>query len=75
MGQAGDILSKAAVADVDVSNTLNIGEQVYEWVANATLPSNLCLYLRSEQLREPAFRERLPFQPICSSSMLRFTVC
>lgn len=36
-------ISNASVADVDVSHTLNLGEQVYEWVANSALPSNLCL--------------------------------
>lgn len=36
-------ISNASVADVDVSHTLNLGEQVYEWVANRALPNNLCL--------------------------------
>jgi hypothetical protein len=36
-------ISNASVADVDVSNTLNIGEEFYEWVANAALPTNICL--------------------------------
>lgn len=31
-----------SVADVDLSNTLNIGEGVYKLVANKALPKNLC---------------------------------
>jgi hypothetical protein len=32
----------ASVADVDVSNTLSLGEAIYKWVANMVLPDNMC---------------------------------
>ena len=35
-------IANASVADVSLSNTLNIGEAVYKWVANKALPTNLC---------------------------------
>ena len=35
-------VANASVADVDVSNTLNLGESIYKWVANRALPSTLC---------------------------------
>lgn len=35
-------IANASVADVSLSNTLNIGEAVYGWVANKALPSSLC---------------------------------
>ena len=35
-------IANTSVADVDVSNTLNIGEAVYKWVANKVLPNELC---------------------------------
>lgn len=31
-----------SVADVDLSNTLNLGESVYKLVANKAMPKNLC---------------------------------
>lgn len=31
-----------SVADVDLSNTLNLGEAVYKLVANKAMPKNLC---------------------------------
>jgi hypothetical protein len=35
-------IANASVSGVDLSNTLNIGEAVYGWVANKALPSTLC---------------------------------
>lgn len=35
-------IANAYVHDVDLSNTLGIGESVYKWVANKVLPANMC---------------------------------
>jgi hypothetical protein len=41
---AGKIcIANPTVTDVSLSHTLEIGESVYQWVANKSLPTNLCL--------------------------------
>ncbi len=35
-------ITNTSVADVDLSNTLNIGEGVYKIVANKVMPNNFC---------------------------------
>lgn len=35
-------VANTSVADVDLSNTLNLGEAVYKLVANKAIPNNLC---------------------------------
>lgn len=35
-------IANAKIKDVDVTNTLNIGEKFYEWAANKVFPNNQC---------------------------------
>lgn len=36
-------IANPRVTDVSLSNTLEIGESIYQWVANKVLPNDLCL--------------------------------
>ena len=41
-GKKSICISNAKIKEVDVSNTLRIGEKFYEWGANKVFPNNQC---------------------------------